>query len=93
MERRILETTGARRLLIPFPMPLLRVAVRLMEALLPNPPVTSSLLELLGVSNVTTANALTRFVPRPRPFAPEYLAEYMRGFKVSDTLRQYLGRS
>lgn len=93
MERRILEAVGARRLLIPFPMPGLRLAVRVMEALLPNPPVTSSLLELLGVSNVTAENALPRFVADPRPFAPRYLAEYMRAFKVGDTLRQYLGRA
>jgi NADH dehydrogenase len=92
IERRTLEAIGARRIMVRFPMPLLRLAVRAMEALLPNPPVTSSLLELLAVSNVTTNNALPRFVGQPSPFTAQAAAEYMRTFTVRDTLRQYLGR-
>jgi len=92
IERRTLEAIGARRIMIRFPMPLLRAAVRVMEASLPNPPVTSSLLELLAVSNVTVENALERFVPEPRAFTPEAAAGYMRAFTVRQTLRQYFGR-
>jgi hypothetical protein len=92
IERRTLEALGARRLMVRFPMPLLRIAVALMEALLPAPPITRSLLELLAVRNVTTANAIHRFVPDPRPFTPENIAPYMRQFRVGDTIRQFLGR-
>lgn len=92
IERRTLEALGRRRYLIPFPMGLLRIFVGLMEALLPNPPVTRNLLELLAVSNVTGNNMTTRFVPEPRPFTPEHIAAYMREFKVGETLAGYLGR-
>jgi NADH dehydrogenase len=92
IERRTLRAVGARRWMIHFPMPLLRLAVALMELLLPNPPVTRSLLELLAVSNVTENNAIHRFVAQPRPFKEENIAPYMRGFRVRDTLASYLGR-
>lgn len=92
IERRTMRAVGARRLMIRFPMPLLRIIVALMEALLPAPPVTRSLLELLAVSNVTTNNAVGRFVPEPRPFQVEYIAPYMRQFQAGDTIRLLLGR-
>jgi NADH dehydrogenase len=92
IEKRTLQAIGARRLLVPFPMSFLRVFVLLMEGLLPNPPVTRSLLELLGVKNVTTNNAIGQFVEAPRPFTPENVSEYMRTFRVSDTLRQFMGK-
>lgn len=92
IERRTLQALGSRRWLIRFPMPLLKVFVALMESLLPNPPVTRSLLELLKVSNVTTQNALQHFVSQPRPFTAENAAPYMRNFRVGDTIAQFLGR-
>lgn len=92
IERRTLKALGRRRYLIPFPMSLLRIFVSLMEALLPNPPVTRNLLELLGVSNVTTNNMINRFVTTPRSFSPEHTAAYMREFTVKETLAGYLGR-
>jgi len=92
IERRVLIALGRKRTLIPFPMPLLRFFVTLMEALLPAPPVTRNLLELLQVPNVTTNNALGRFVAQPRPFTPENTASYMREFRASDTLKQLFGR-
>jgi uncharacterized protein YbjT (DUF2867 family) len=48
-------------------------------------------LPLLRISNVTTENALERFVSDPRPFTPENIAPYMRSFGVKDTLSQYFG--
>jgi len=78
--------------MIRFPMPLLKLAVGLMERVIPNPPVTSSLLELLAVSNVTTQNALGYFVSEPRPFTSEAAAEYMRKITIRQTLRQFFGR-
>jgi NADH dehydrogenase len=92
IERRTLKAVGARRWMIPFPMPLLRVIATLMEAILPAPPVTRSLLEMLAVSNVTTNNAIERFVNRPRPFTAENARVYMKNFSVSETLRQLFGR-
>jgi uncharacterized protein YbjT (DUF2867 family) len=92
IERRTLNAIGARRLMLHFPMPLLRVVVTLMETLLPAPPVTRSLLELLAVSNVTTANAINQFVANPRPFIAENVSTYMRQFRVSQTLALFLGR-
>ncbi len=92
IERRTLQALGAKRIMIRFPMPLLRLFVALMEILLPNPPVTRSLLELLAVSNVTSMNAIERFISQPKPFTAENAALYMRQFRVKDTLAQFLGR-
>lgn len=92
IERRTLKAIGARRLMVPFPRPVLRFIVTLMEMLLPAPPVTRSLLELLAVRNVATDNAIHRFVPEPRPFTPENIAPYMRQFRVGETIAQFLGR-
>lgn len=92
IERRTLKAINARRIMIGFPMPVLRVIVALMEGLLPNPPVTRSLLELLAVSNVPQDNAISRFVSEPRPFTPENAAAYMQDFTVGETLAKFLGR-
>jgi len=93
IERRTLSAVGATRAMVRFPMPLLRVIVALMEALMPAPPVTRSLLELLAVSNVTAENSLAQFVSNPRPFVPEYTANYMAHFRARTTLAQFFGRS
>jgi len=92
IERRTLQAIGARRTMVRFPMPLLRIVVTLMEKLLPAPPVTRSLLELLAVPNVTTTNATYQFVPEPRPFTVENIAPYMREFRARQTLAQFFGR-
>lgn len=92
IERRTLQAIEARRTMVRFPMPLLRIIVSLMEAVLPNPPVTRSLLELLAVKNVPENNAINIFVENPRPFTSEYIAEYMKTFTASDTLAQFMGR-
>lgn len=92
IERRTLAAIDARRVMIRFPIPVLRVIVSLMETLLPAPPVTRSLLELLAVSNVPTDNAIHHFVSDPRSFTAENAAPYMRQFRASQTLAQFLGR-
>lgn len=92
IERRTLKAVGARRQMVHFPIPLLRIIVSLMETLLPNPPITSSLLELLEVSNVAEDNAISQFVPDPRPFKVEFIAPYMQNFHLKDTISQFLGR-
>jgi uncharacterized protein YbjT (DUF2867 family) len=91
IEKRTLQAVGAKRIMIPFPIPLLRAIVAVMS-LLPAPPVTSSLLDLLAVDNTTRNNALGRFVAQPNPFTAENAAPYMRQFKLGDTLRQFFGK-
>jgi NADH dehydrogenase len=92
IERRTLKAIGVGRLMIPLPLPLLRIVVMLMQVVFPAPPVTTSLLDLLGVDNTTKNNALSRFVAQPKPFTVENIAPYMRQFKVGDTLRQFFGQ-
>jgi uncharacterized protein YbjT (DUF2867 family) len=92
IERRTLKAVGANRTMVRFPMSLLRLVVGLMESLLPNPPVTRSLLELLQVKNVTDENAISQFVQDPRPFTADNAAPYMRKFRLSETLAQFMGR-
>jgi uncharacterized protein YbjT (DUF2867 family) len=92
IERRTLKAVGANRIMVHFPMPLLRLVVGLMESLLPNPPVTRSLLELLQVKNVPGDNAISKFVQEPRAFTVENAAPYMRKFRLAETLGQFMGR-
>jgi len=92
IERRTLKAISAQRTFVHIPMPLIKLAVALMQILLPSPPVTRGLLDLLAVSNVTSANAITQFVPKPRPFNAANASEYMLNFRLRDTLRQFLGR-
>jgi len=89
IEERTLEAVGAKRKLVPVPPSFIRLIVTLMEKILPNPPVTRSLLELLAVSNVTSSNAITMFVENPRPFTAENVAPYMRQFSARQTLAQF----
>jgi len=91
IEKLTLQALGARRTLIRTPVPLLRVVVALM-GVLPSPPVTTSLLDLLAVDNTTRNNALGRFVEQPKPFTVENIAPYMRQFKLGDTVRQFFGK-
>jgi NADH dehydrogenase len=91
IEKRTLQAIGANRKMIHVPIPLLRVVVAVM-GLLPAPPVTSSLLDLLAVDNTTRNNAIGRFVAQPRPFTAENAAPYMQQFKLGDTLRQFFGK-
>ena len=93
IERRTLKAINSKRLMIRFPIPLLRVFVTLMEALMPAPPVTRSLLEMLEVPNVTTSNAIHQFIQTPKPFTAENAAPYMQEFTVGETISQFLGRA
>lgn len=92
IERRTLRALGKKRKLIHMPMGLIRLAVTGMETLLPSPPVTRSLLELLAVPNVTSNNQLRRFVDQPRPFTVENIAPYMRQFEARQTVAQFFNR-
>ena len=53
----ILAQMKLSRIKIHMPVPILKIAVNLMDKLLPKPPVTPSLLAQLGVDNIATDNA------------------------------------
>ena len=78
MTERILSAMGTDRRLVPVPISVLRPIVALAQRLLPNPPVTSSLLDLLAIDNTVSPNALTDvFRVTPMPFAGDELS-YVR---------------
>ena len=90
IERRVMAALGARRLLVPVPVALLRPAVRVMQALLPGSPVSTSLLDLLAVPNTVPDNALVkRFGMKPIPFAGEHI-QYLNDNTLGDTLAKFL---
>lgn len=90
---RVLKALHTRRIKVHFPVALLRPVVAVMQAVLPNPPATTSLLDLLAAPNVVSENALvTKFNISPELFTPENLG-YMRDFSLTTTLGKFLGRS
>jgi hypothetical protein len=92
MVERVLVAMDTRRLLVPVPTAVLRPLIALAQRLLPNPPVTTELLDLLAVDNVVAGNALRdTFGIVPTPFAPEELA-YLKDITARDALRSLLGR-
>jgi NADH dehydrogenase len=92
IEKRTIQAIGKKRIMVPIPRTILSMFVAFMEIALPAPPVTRSLLELLAVDNVTQNNALTQFVPNPRPFTAQNAEPYMSKFQISQTIREYLGK-
>lgn len=92
MVERVLVAMDARRLLVPMPIALLRPLIALVQRVLPNPPVTTELLDLLEIHNVVEGNALRdAFGIVPTPFAPEELV-YLEGITARGALRSLLGR-
>ncbi len=88
---RVLAALGTRRLLVNVPVPLLRPVVKLMEVALPNPPVTTTLLNMLDEENTVAHNALVEvFGIEPRAFTPENL-DYMRQFTAWGSLKRLFG--
>ena len=64
----VAQTQGTRRLKLNLPVPLMRTIVRLMEVLLPRPPVTAEQLKMLPISNYAELNTVEEtfgFKPRP----------------------------
>jgi NADH dehydrogenase len=92
MTERILTAMGTTRTLIPVPVRVLRPLVALAQKLLPNPPVTSSLLDLLALDNTVAHNALTEhFKVVPIPFAADEL-QYLRRITAKNALRSLFER-
>jgi NADH dehydrogenase len=93
MTERILTAMGTDRKLVPVPVSLLRPLVALVQRILPNPPVTTSLLDLLGIDNAVTRNALTEdFRLMPVPFAADELL-YLRGITAKSAMRSLFSKS
>jgi uncharacterized protein YbjT (DUF2867 family) len=92
MTERILTAMGTDRTIVSVPVKLLRPIVALAERLLPNPPVTSSLLDLLALDNTVAHNALTEyFKVVPIPFAADEL-QYLRRITAKNALRSLFER-
>jgi uncharacterized protein YbjT (DUF2867 family) len=91
IERRIIKTLDARRLLFPAPTWLLRAPVFAMEHLLPGSPVSGGLLDLLALPNVVKDNALVNhFNIKPVPFKGEHI-NYLRSNTVGIALKKIFG--
>ncbi|HEX6814088.1 MAG TPA: complex I NDUFA9 subunit family protein [Gemmatimonadaceae bacterium] len=74
MIERVLLAMHERRVLIPVPVALLHPLIAAAQHVLPRPPVTTSLLDLLAVDNtVGDMRVWTTFGLVPAPFAPEEL--------------------
>ncbi|HWL41073.1 MAG TPA: complex I NDUFA9 subunit family protein [Gemmatimonadaceae bacterium] len=92
MTERILSAMGTTRRLVPVPIPMLRPLIAVAQRILPNPPVTSSLIDLLAIDNTVANNALTEtFGVTPIPFAGDELS-YVRRITVGNALRAMFRR-
>ena len=86
----IARTLGVRRVKVHLPVPLMGFLTRAMEAVIPNPPATTSQLEMLSLDNVTDLDSVERnFRMRPRPL--EGNIGYIRDASRLDSLRIALG--
>jgi uncharacterized protein YbjT (DUF2867 family) len=87
MTERILVAMNASRVLVGVPVAVLRPLVAAAQSVLPNPPVTTGLLELLKFDNVIEPNDLVDELGiSPIPFAPEELL-YLRDISFGDAAR------
>jgi len=92
MTERILVAMNTTRRLVGVPVNGIRPLVAAAEKLLPRPPVTTSLLDLLNMDNVVPENDLaTALDIAPVPFAPEELL-YLRDITASSALRSLFQR-
>jgi NADH dehydrogenase len=86
MTERILIAMNVRRALVGVPVSLLRPLVAAAQKLLPRPPVTTGLLDLLETDNVVERNDLPGDLGIPPvPFAPEELL-YLRKITAGDAM-------
>jgi len=93
MTERILLALGRRRRIVSLPLWAARPLVAVLTRVLPAPPVTPALLDLLAVDNTVPDNSITTaFGITPTPFAPEEL-DYVRRITVRGALRSVLARA
>lgn len=92
MTERILIAMNTSRVLVGIPVTALRPVVALAGKLLPNPPVTTGLLDLLAIDNVIPENDLKDALGiQPTPFAPEELL-YLRKITAGSAIRSLFGK-
>lgn len=92
MTERILAAMATSRKLVPVPIRVLRPLVAIAQKILPNPPVTTGLLEILSLDNTVSENALTDvFKVVPIPFAADEL-QYLRRITARSALRSLFER-
>lgn len=91
MAERILAAMRARRTIVGIPRAVLRPVVGAMQRIVPNPPVTTTLLDLLGSDNVVPDNMLAEFGIDPVPFAPEEI-DYVRRITFREALEAFFQR-
>lgn len=86
MTERILVAMHSSRILVSVPVGALRPLIAVAQRLLPSPPVTTGLLDLLAIDNVIESNDLTHVLGiDPTPFAPEELL-YLKNISFGDAL-------
>jgi len=86
MTERILVAMNASRAIVGVPVGALRPLIALAQKVLPNPPVTTGLLDLLEIDNVIPSNDLSSVLGiAPTPFAPEELL-YLKNISFSDAI-------
>ena len=88
----ILSEMRLKRVKLHMPVPLLKLAVGAMDALLPKPPVTPSLLAQLGVDNVATDNT-TEKVFGVTPLRLRDGIAFVREMSLSKLVARSLGRA
>ncbi len=89
MAQRIVMAMRIRRTLVGVPVWLIRPAIAVMQRIIPNPPVTTSLLDLLAINNSVPNNTIhTVFGITPTPFAPEEL-DYLQQITVKSAIRSF----
>jgi NADH dehydrogenase len=87
----ILAEMGVSRIKLHMPVPLLKIGVGVMEAALPKPPVTSSLLGMLGVDNIATNNA-TQNVFGLSPMGLRENIGFVKEMTLGKLIRRSLGK-
>jgi len=91
MLERILEAMDAHRAIVHVPIRAMHPLVGVLERVLPNPGVTTSLLDLLAVDNTTDDSRTEDLLGRPpTAFRGEALA-YLRAIGVGDAVRYFAG--
>ncbi|MBA2707282.1 MAG: NAD(P)H-binding protein [Gemmatimonadaceae bacterium] len=90
MTERILIAMGTSRKLVSAPVAVIRPLVAAAQKLLPKPPVTTGLLELLEIDNVIPHNDLPELGISPIPFAPEELL-YLRNITAGSAFKSLFG--
>ncbi len=75
----LMRTLGKQKLKIPGPKPFVFLGAAMMEALLPNPPITTAALDLFAFPNADTVDD----VPRQFGFAPMRVEDYLAKYGVN----------